>query len=48
MLEDVFLVQLTKGTATPANVRRMDNLKPALLRPVYKLQVQLPKPEPQL
>jgi hypothetical protein len=48
MLEDVFLAQLTKGTATPANVRQMDSLKPALLRPVKQLQVQLPNPEPQL
>jgi hypothetical protein len=48
MLEDVYLAQLTKGTATPANVHQMDSLKSALLGPVYQLQVQLPNPEPQL
>jgi hypothetical protein len=48
MLKNVFLAHLTRKTATPADVRQMDSLKPALLRPVYKLQVQLPNPEPQL
>jgi len=48
MFNNVYLAQLTKRPATPANVRQMDSLKPAILRPVYQLQVQLPNPEPQL
>ncbi|KDR20908.1 hypothetical protein L798_04800 [Zootermopsis nevadensis] len=30
MFRNVYLAQLTRGTATPANVLLMDNLKPAL------------------
>jgi hypothetical protein len=34
MLKNVFLTQLTGRSATPADVRQMDSLKPALLMPV--------------
>lgn len=39
MFRNVYLAQLTRRTATPADVLLMDKVKPALSSSVYQIQV---------